>query len=114
MEKGIFHALSPLLEPGMGRKMRQQFPTSSSTSRLSKVLFLLLEKGKWRDRLWIIGGLCLKSQIIPVGQEMKLGMIQCGEDEEIRARFHSSAGPSGSRKGLEVILIHKENPDSGG
>lgn len=83
--KGIFQVLNPLLGPGMGRKMKQQFLTSSSTSRLSKISFLLLEKGKWRDGLWIIRGLPLKSQIIPVGQEMKLEMIQCWEDEEIRS-----------------------------
>lgn len=36
------------------------------------------------------------------------GVIRCWEGEEIRPGFQSSAGPSGSRKGLEVILIHKK------
>lgn len=72
--RGIFPEL------GMVKKMKQQFPTSSSTSQLSalvpalpKVGFLLLERGKRRHGLWIIGRLSLKSQIIPAGQEMEPG-----------------------------------------
>lgn len=121
MGEGFFHALSPLPEPGMGREdeaaisdLQLHFLTLSPLPALPKVLFLLLERGKRRDGLRIIGGLSLKSQMIPVGQKMKLGMIRGWEDEEIRRQFQSSPRPSGSRKGLKVILIHKENPDSAG
>lgn len=121
MGEGFFHALSPLPEPGMGREdeaaipdLQLHFLTLSPLPALPKVLFLLLERGKRRDGLRIIGGLSLKSQMIPARQEMKPEMIRGWEDEEIRRQFQSSARPSGSRKGLEMILIHKENPDSGG
>lgn len=97
--RGIFlcpESLRKVRKWGSNSQLPAALPDSQPSPKC--FVFLLLEKEKWRDGCQIIGGLSLKSQIIPVGQEMKLGVIQCWEDEEIRPWFQNSVRPSGSRK----------------